>query len=456
VNRIQRARRFRLASLALTLGAVLAVSIFPAAAPALAGPNDTIKITPAAPVAGANGSTFTVNVVANAAVATNGVQASVTFDKAVLQIQSAAYAATGYGALPTKTPAPAPAPGLTNAITAANGSGKLATISTADFSDSIPAGGADKAFFSVTFSVVACPASGTTNLGLPVGGLDALFTYDTGLSVIADPVTTGATVTCTYTPPTADAFSLSANPAAVTIAQGGTSASTITATLVSGAPGNVTLAASGVPANVTATFGSTTLAPTANTTLTFNVGAAAAIGSSTVTVTGTAAGSTQTATITLNITAPASGPTPATGTTTVTGTVEAGFLGVTVPANTALTLRRNAVNEASIPVLIFSNSTWTLKIEDAMLAGKAASDRGHMLDTSGLPVKSLAAAMQAYVPVVSPAVPLVRTLDVVGPQSLTTGSNGATVPVTISQLTQPADQPGNYAIDLKFTAISGF
>ena len=89
-------------------------------------------------------------------------------------------------------------------------------------------------------------------------------------------------------------------------------------------------------------------------------------------------------------------------------------------------------------------------------APKAAADRGHMLDTGASPAKRLATAMQAYVPVGSPAVPLIRTLDIAGAQSLTTGTAGTTVPVTISQLTVPEDPPGNYAIDLTFSAISGF
>jgi hypothetical protein len=50
----------------------------------------------------------------------------------------------------------------------------------------------------------------------------------------------------------------------------------------------------------------------------------------------------------------------------------------------------------------------------------------------------------------------VRTLDVAGPQSLASGALGGTVNVTLAQLTKPIDPPGNYAIDVTFSAISGF
>jgi hypothetical protein len=91
-----------------------------------------------------------------------------------------------------------------------------------------------------------------------------------------------------------------------------------------------------------------------------------------------------------------------------------------------------------------------------MLAGKAAIDRGHMLDTVASPQKRLSEAMQAYVPVAAPTLPLVRTLDVAGAQSLTAGLLNQTVGVTILQQTRPVDPPGNYSIDLLFSAISGF
>jgi hypothetical protein len=88
VNRIQRVRRLRLASLAMTLGALLTVSGLPLAATTLAASSATVSINPASEPAAGPGATFTVNVVSNSTVASAGVQASVTFDKTLLQITS--------------------------------------------------------------------------------------------------------------------------------------------------------------------------------------------------------------------------------------------------------------------------------------------------------------------------------------------------------------------------------
>ena len=450
MNRIQRVRRFRLATLVMTLGAVLAVSI-PAAAPALAAANDTIRISPASSAAGGNGSSFTVKVITNTGTnAASGVQASITFDQTALQITAVARSAapSGWATAPVFQPSNIPA-----AITAANGSGKLATVAASFIGSTVP-NGADNAFIDVTFQVTNCPASGSLSLGLPIGPADAVLLDVNGATI--SPITaTGATVTCT--PPQANDFSIAANPATLSIPQGGTQFSTISTTLTSGNAQAAALSFSGLPANVTASFGAASLTGNASANLTFTVAAVAAVGGpTTVTVTGTGPDATHTTTVALTIVPPPAGPPPATGTTTVSGTVDAGFLGVSVQGNTALRLRRNAPNETSVPVLIFANTQWTLKIEDSMIAPKAAADRGHMLDTGASPIKRLSDPMQAYVPVVLPAVPLVRTLDIVGPQSLASGTNGATVPVTLSQLTHLADPPGNYAIDITFSAISGF
>ena len=455
MNRIQPFRRLRLATLGLSLGAVLAVSSLPAAAPAQAAAGDTIRITPTATVAGGNGSTFTVKVVSNTATALSAIQASIVFDPAALQITTVVRSAapSAWAAAPIFAPDP-----IGPAITAANDAtvvgplrGTLKQIGASYLSGTPVPTGTDQAFIDVTFRVAACPASGALTLGLPVGPSDAVL--QSGV-VSIDPITaTGATVACTL--PAANEFSVSASPASLTVPQGGSAQTTISATMTSGTGESVGLTSTPVAA-VTQTFASTSLTPTASTTLTFAVGAGAAVGTFPVTVTGTAASATRTTIVTLIVTPPPAGPTPATGQVTVSGTVDAGFLGVSVQPNTALRLRRNAPNETSIPVLIFSNVQWTLSIEDAMLLGKVASDRGRMLDTGASPTKRLATAMQAYVPVATPALPIVRTLDLAGAQSLASGALGATVPVTISQLIQPADAPGNYAIDLVFSAISGF
>ena len=196
MNRIQRVRRFRLASLVMTLGAVLAVSI-PAAAPALAAGTATVRIDPATEPAAGPGASFTVQVISNASVATSGVQASVTFDKAILQITGVtrgsgwASASTFIGPNGDLTVAA----NMAAAIATANGTGKLATVA-AHQTPPTTVGTGDQVFLNVTFQVVGCAAvggPGTTPVGLPVGPADAVVLDDTGSQAVV--TATGGTVT---------------------------------------------------------------------------------------------------------------------------------------------------------------------------------------------------------------------------------------------------------------------
>jgi uncharacterized membrane protein len=100
-------------------------------------------------------------------------------------------------------------------------------------------------------------------------------------------------------------FSLSASPASVSVAQGGSGTSTITVNPVGGFTGSVNLSASGLPAGVTATFDTN---PTTSTSvLTLTASSTAATGTSTVTITGTSGSLSHTTTVTLTVTAPVVG-----------------------------------------------------------------------------------------------------------------------------------------------------
>src|SRR5579864_8836040 len=94
-------------------------------------------------------------------------------------------------------------------------------------------------------------------------------------------------------------FSLSASPASVSVTQGGNVGSTITVTPSGGFTGSVSLSASGLPAGVTAAFG--TNPTTSTSTVTFTASATATTGTSTVTITGTSGSLTHTTTITLTV-----------------------------------------------------------------------------------------------------------------------------------------------------------
>ena len=96
-------------------------------------------------------------------------------------------------------------------------------------------------------------------------------------------------------------FSLSASPNTLSVAQGATTTSTITITSQNGFAGNVTLAASGLPSGVTATF--TTNPATSTSTLTLTASSSATTGNVTVIVTGTSGTLSSTASINLTVTA---------------------------------------------------------------------------------------------------------------------------------------------------------
>jgi hypothetical protein len=345
VNRNQRARRSRLATLALTLGAVFTVSILPAVAPVMAAGTATVRIDPAVEPAAGPGASFTVQVISNASGTSSGVQTTVTFDKAVLQITAVTRPATGWGTAQTfvgPTGNLTVAANLAAAIATANGTGRLGTVAAnLDPPTTLPTG--DQVFLNVTFQVVGCPAAGgptTIGLDLPVGPADA-----------------------------------------------------------------VVLDGAGDPATVTTT--GSTVTPCANNT-----------------------GNT---------------------TTHVTSTLGAGFLSLEVAPNFTIPLIRSVTNTVNVPVKIFSDGSWTLNVSDSMTpAGKAAADRGHMIDAVPT-TKRLSTPMQAVSggPVVTLDQPVANT-------NVTNGAGTATPVVTLSQLVAAADPAASYRIDLTFTATSGF
>src|SRR5262249_22226265 len=97
-------------------------------------------------------------------------------------------------------------------------------------------------------------------------------------------------------------FALAASPASVTVIQGNTGTSTITVFDENGFTGSVSLAATGLPAGVTAAFNPTST--TGSTTLTFTASSTAATGTVTVNIKGTSEGMTGSTTISLTVNAP--------------------------------------------------------------------------------------------------------------------------------------------------------
>jgi subtilase family serine protease len=97
-------------------------------------------------------------------------------------------------------------------------------------------------------------------------------------------------------------FSMSAAPAALSIARGSSGTATVTISGASNLSSNVNLAISGLPSGVTAAFSPSNTKTTS--TVTFTVSSTATAGAYPVTITGSAGTASQTATLSLTVTAP--------------------------------------------------------------------------------------------------------------------------------------------------------
>jgi hypothetical protein len=100
-------------------------------------------------------------------------------------------------------------------------------------------------------------------------------------------------------------FTLSASPSSLSVTQGSSGSSTITVTPSGGFTGSVTLSASGLPAGVTASFG--TNPATSTSVVTFTASSTATTGTATVTITGTSGTTSHTTSIALTINAQGGG-----------------------------------------------------------------------------------------------------------------------------------------------------
>jgi len=163
---------------------------------------------------------------------------------------------------------------------------------------------------SVTLSATGLPAGVTATFGTnpttstSVVTFTASSTATTGTSTVTITGTSGtlthtATISLTINAVATPDFALSASPSSLTVKQGTSGTSTVTDTPSGGFTGSVTLSASGLPAGVTATFGTN---PTTSTSVvTFTASSTATVGTSTVTITGTSGTLTHTTSVALTI-----------------------------------------------------------------------------------------------------------------------------------------------------------
>jgi len=136
----------------------------------------------------------------------------------------------------------------------------------------------------LTFAVVSSAAAGTSTI--TVSGTSGTLKSTTTINLVI----------------VVPSFGLTVSTSSITATQGGNSSSTITVVPQNGFSGSVSLAATGLPAGVTASFSPTSTTKTS--TVTFGAGSIATAGTATITVTGTSGTLKSSVTLTLTTVVP--------------------------------------------------------------------------------------------------------------------------------------------------------
>jgi len=154
---------------------------------------------------------------------------------------------------------------------------------------------------------------------------------------------------------------------------------------------------------------------------------------------------------------PASAP-PGSGTTNVNGSVDSGFLGLSVPSSVTIPLVRNATNRVDVPVTIYSNIIWNLQVSD-----QKTSNTGFMTDGTKVLANPMHVQQGLQTDPAGDQIPVYDANLSYGlsgqsgiPQTIATGNNSTNVTTTLAQFVAPQDQPGSYGMQILYSAISGF
>jgi len=307
-----------------------------------------------------------------------------------------------------------------------------------------PASGSDAFSTTLTFTATGAAVPGTTTV--TVTGTDA--------SSVSHSQTISLTVAGN------NDFGISRSPASASVTGGAGPSSpvTVSTTILTGAPGTIALAATGLPTGVTASFAAASVAAGAGTTVTFTADATAVSGAATVTITGTSSGSpsySHSVTVSLNVIV-----TPAGGqNVNVTGTLDAGFLALTCPTSLSISLLRGNTNQLNVPCSVYTNTVWNLNVNDTatdaykgyMVTGRPVNDATgpyHMAD-------SMHVLADAYIDVAGNT-QYHNNVDLSAGGTVLTGSNSASAPLVLSQFVRASTQPGTYGIQVLFSAVSVF
>ena len=217
------------------------------------------------------------------------------------------------------------------------------------------------------------PATATSLLTLSASGTATIGTFTVTVAGTSGSLKNATTLSLTVNPQ--GNYTLSASPKSLTIKQGASGTSAITVTAQNGFNSNVSLAASGLPSGVTASFNPNST--TSKSTLTLKASATAATGTVTVTITGTCGSLSSTTTISLTVNATpnyslAAAPNSLTivqganGASTITVNPQNGFSGTVALSASGLP---SGVTAAFNPSSTTTTSTLTLTASTAAAIG---------------------------------------------------------------------------------------
>ena len=176
-------------------------------------------------------------------------------------------------------------------------------------------------------------------------------------------------------------FTISANPASVTVAQGNQGTSTISIGSTNGFNGSVSLSSSGAPSGVTVSFNPTSVTAPGSSVMTMVVAGTTTPGTYPITVTGTSGTLQHNTTVTLTVTSAgtfsiSASPSSVTvqqgnqGTSTITTTGSNGFnSSITLSASGAPTGVTVGFNPNPIPAPGTGNSTMTITVSSTTVPG---------------------------------------------------------------------------------------
>jgi subtilase family serine protease len=239
-------------------------------------------------------------------------------------------------------------------------------------------------------------------------------------------------------------FTLSASPSSLSVTQGSSGSSTISVKDVNGFSGSVTLAASGLPSGVTASFG--TNPTTGSSVLTLTASSTATTGTATVTITGTSGSLTASTTIALTITA--------------TGTPN--FSIAASPASLTITQGASGTSTITITSTGGFNSATTLSASGLPSGVTAAFStnpvtppaNGSVTSTLTLTASASATTGAATVTVTGTSGSTTHTTTIALTVNASSGTKNFTLSLSPSSFT--IDDSGSVSTTLTVTSVNGF